>query len=257
MTKNTQKTTDKPFRIVELYTEFMNIYGDTGNSVVLKKRFELYGYDAEIINYNLGDTFPKDADVVLGGGGQDSSQELIVEDLQAHKNDIHDMVEAGVPMVVICGTYQLFGDYFETHTGDRIKGIGVFDAYTKGEDERLIGNIHGESSLFANQTGGLIGYENHSGQTFLGSSAKPLIENVALGVGNNPKDNHEGCVYKNAIGTYLHGPFLPKNPTVMDFIISAAVENRTGEPVNLDSSKTAAVDALTQLARAEALKATR
>jgi CobQ-like glutamine amidotransferase family enzyme len=123
---------------------------------------------------------------------------------------------------MVCGLYQLFGHFFKTHNGEILKGIGIFDIETLGYEKRLIGNVVSQSSKF----GTLVGYENHSGQTFLGKNAKPLAETVKLGIGNNEKDLNEGCIYKSCIGTYLHGSLLPKNPAITDFLIGKALKRK-------------------------------
>ena len=214
----------KQLTILWLYPRDMNIYGDTGNVLVLRRRAEQHGYTVDIVEYNPGDTFPDTADIVIGGGGQDSGQDKIQQDLQAIGPKLIDMAEAGVPMLVICGLYQLFGKFFKTQDGHVIPGIGLLDVETLAGPERLIGNIITHSDEF----GDIIGYENHSGQTYLGADTTPL-GHVVRGAGNNGHDNTEGARYKNIIGSYLHGSLLPKNPTIADRIIEQAANNKFGE----------------------------
>lgn len=202
----------------------MNIYGDNGNLQVLVRRLEWYGYTPTVIHYNVGDALPKSVDIVVGGGGQDSGQEKIHTDLLKIGPTLKKWADNGTPMLVVCGLYQLFGDFFETLDGKHLAGIGILDIKTYGTNERLIGNIITHSTVF----GDIIGYENHSGQTYLGENAKAFAS-VIRGAGNNMKDGHEGAVYKNVIGTYLHGSLLPKNPKVADFLIKTAVKKRYGE----------------------------
>lgn len=202
----------------------MNIYGDHGNLQVLVRRLEWYGYNPEVISYNLGDTLPKNPDIIIGGGGQDSGQEKIHADLLKIGPQLKEWAEAGVPMLMVCGLYQLFGHFFKTLSGTMLDGIGVLDVKTYGTNERLIGNIITHSERF----GDIIGYENHSGQTFLGEHAKPLAT-VIKGAGNNSKEGNEGACYKNVIGTYLHGSILPKNPALADFLIRTAVTKKYQE----------------------------
>ena len=192
----------KQIDIVSLYPKDMNIYGDTGNVLAITRRLRLYGYDPQVHLVNQGDPWPQHADMVLGGGG---------------------LVEQGVPMLMICGLYQLFGEYFETVDGTRLDGIGVIGAYTVGSDVRRIGNLVEQSEDF----GSIIGYENHSGQTFLREGVKPL-GTVGEGLGNNGEDGTEGARVHNMIGTYMHGSLLPKNPAISDFLIRTAVERRYG-----------------------------
>ncbi len=214
----------QPITILQLYPKDMNIYGDHGNVLVLQRRLEWYGYDPKVIHYNVGDQLPKDVDIIVGGGGQDSGQEKIHADLLKIGPQLQQWADQGVPMLLVCGLYQLFGRYFKTLDGKKLDGIGVLDVVTHGTHERLIGNIVTQSDQF----GEIIGYENHSGQTTLGKNAEPLATTLK-GAGNNSQDGHEGARYKNVIGTYLHGSILPKNPAVADFLIHTAVEAKYGE----------------------------
>jgi len=210
--------------ILQLYPEDMNIYGDNGNLQVIVKRLEWYGYEPVVTAYNVGDKLPKKVDIVIGGGGQDSGQEIIHDDLLKIGTELQQWANAGVPMLMVCGLYQLFGHFFKTLSGKQLDGIGVLDIKTYGTNERLIGNIITHSEQF----GDIIGYENHSGQTSLGPKAEPLAT-VIKGAGNNSSDGHEGARYKNVIGTYLHGSVLPKNPELADFLIRTAAEKKYGE----------------------------
>jgi len=209
--------------ILQIYHRDMNIYGDQGNLQVLVRRLEWYGYTPKVISYNVGDKLPEKADIILGGGGQDSGQEKIHADLLKIGPTLKKWADEGTPMLMVCGLYQLFGHSFRTLNNVVLKGIGVLDIETYGTNERLIGNIVTNSDKF----GEIIGYENHSGQTFLGERTKPLAT-VIRGAGNNSKDGHEGALYKNVIGTYLHGSILPKNPAVADFLIKTAVKRKYG-----------------------------
>jgi len=212
-------STPHPITILQLYPRDMNIYGDNGNLQVLVRRLEWYGYAPQVITYNVGDSLPPRADIVIGGGGQDSGQEKIHADLLAIGPTLRQWADNGTPMLMVCGLYQLFGRFFRTLHNRVLEGIGIFDIETYGTNERLIGNIVTHSDSF----GEIVGYENHSGQTFLGEGVKPLAT-VVRGAGNNTKDGHEGALYKNVIGTYLHGALLPKNPAIADFLIKTAVK---------------------------------
>lgn len=214
----------KQIHILQLYPKDMNIYGDHGNVLVLKKRLEWHGYTPIITEYNVGDTFPKDVDIVIGGGGQDSGQDSIHQDLLSIGPKLRALADNDTPMLVVCGLYQLFGNFFQTSKNKRLEGIGVLDVETHGTSERLIGNIVTENESF----GKIIGYENHSGQTQLGTGTQPFAK-VVKGAGNNSKDGHEGARYKNVIGTYLHGSILPKNPQLADFMIEVAIRRKLGE----------------------------
>ncbi len=222
----------------------MNIYGDHGNVLVLKKRLMWHGYEPQIIEYNPGDVFPDDVDIILGGGGQDSGQDMIQLDLIKIGQHIKRLAENNVPMLVICGMYQLFGKFFKTQDGTIIRGIGLFDSETIAGSDRMIGNITVQSEQF----GDIVGYENHSGQTYLGVGATPLGQ-VTKGSGNNGQDGTEGAIYKNVIGSYLHGSLLPKNPKIADWIIERAATNRYGSftPLKID-------DSVALLARQHAIK---
>lgn len=207
--------------ILQLYPRDMNMYGDNGNVLMLKRRLEWSGITPRIIEYNPGDTFPEEVDIIIGGGGQDSGQDKIQEDLLRIGPKLRALAEAGTPMLVICGLYQLFGRFFETQDGIRINGIGLFDIETYGKTERLIGNILTRSP----ELGDIVGYENHSGQTFLFDGTEPLAT-VKIGAGNNTTDGHEGARKYNVIGSYLHGPLLPKNPHIAGFLVHMAWERR-------------------------------
>lgn len=211
-------------RILQLYPNDMNIYGDWGNTLTLKKRAQWHNYDVELLEYNPGDAFPKNVDIIIGGGGQDSGQSVIKDDLQKIANDLRELAENNTPMLLICGLYQLFGNFFKTKDGDTIPGIGIFDIETHGGPERLIGNVVIHSKEF----GDIVGYENHSGQTFLSSHVTPLGK-VMKGAGNNGQDEYEGARYNNIIGSYLHGSLLPKNPIIADWLIECAATNKYGE----------------------------
>lgn len=235
---------DKAIVILNLYSHDMNIYGDRGNILCLQKRLEWYGYSPIVIEYNHGDIFPSDIDIVVGGGGQDSGQSKIQQDLISIGPKLRKLADEGTPMLMICGLYQLFGNFFKTSNGEIIKGIGLLDIETYGKSERLIGNIITHSEQFSD----IIGYENHSGQTFLGHKVQPLGR-VHLGAGNNTEDIGEGARYKNVIGTYLHGSLLPKNPAIADFLIKQAIIKKYGKFINKNID-----DPYTELARKTAQK---
>ncbi len=212
-------------KILHLYPKEMNLYGDHGNVLTLVKRCEWRGIKTEVIEHEPGDPIPDDIDIIFGGGGQDSNQNKIEDDLRHIAMDLKKLVENNVPTLVICGLYQLFGDYFETSEGQKIKGINIIDVTTKAGPERLIGNI----VISTAEYGEVVGYENHSGLTKLGEKAKPF-GTVIKGYGNNGDDFTEGARYKNCIGTYLHGPILPKNPRVADWLILKAIERHQTKP---------------------------
>lgn len=215
----------RPIDIVSLYPKDMNIYGDSGNVLTIERRLALYGYEPRIHAVNQHDPWPEHTDVILGGGGQDTGQKKIIDDLYARADTLRTLADDGVPMLMICGLYQLFGDYFETVDGARLDGISIIGAHTVGRDVRMIGNLVEHSDDF----GDIIGYENHSGQTFLDDGVRPLGTVDHDGMGNNGEDHTEGARVHNVIGTYMHGSLLPKNPAISDFLIRAAAERRYGE----------------------------
>ena len=222
----------------------MNIYGDWGNVLVLRRRLEWHGYSVNVIEYNPGDKFPVDVDLVVGGGGQDSGQDIVQHDLLSIGDRLHSLAMDDTPMLMICGLYQLFGKFFKTQEGRVIEGISLLDVETHAGTERLIGNIITKNEEF----GEIIGYENHSGQTFLGRNVQPFAH-VMKGAGNNGQDDTEGAQFRNVIGSYLHGSLLPKNPTLADYLIEKAVIKKYGEfqPTVID-------DRFARLARERALK---
>ncbi len=215
--------------ILHLYPKEMNLYGDHGNVLCLKRRLEWRSYKVKIIEHEPGDELPKDIDIIFGGGGQDSGQSKIEKDLQKIGPKLKEMVESHTPTLVICGLYQLFGKYFKTSEGQEIKGVDILDITTDAGNDRIVGNI----TIDTRQFGKVVGYENHSGLTKLGANVQPFGA-VVLGGGNNATDITEGAVYKNCIGTYLHGPILPKNPRVADYLIEKALENKTGQAIELE-----------------------
>jgi hypothetical protein len=227
-------------RIAHLYPGEMNIYGDTGNVIALSRRIEWRGWEAVIDRIPVGEPYDfTAADLVVAGGGEDLSQLQVAGDLQHRAGAIHEAVGAGTVFLTICGTYQLFGHRFVTHTGDEIPGIGVFDLETLGGSKRMIGNI-----VLDTPWGTLVGFENHSGRTFLAGGQQPL-GTVRKGHGNNEKTSDEGAVTRNAFGSYLHGSLLPKNPGFADELILRAVRTRYGpvdglEPLDDDLEMQAA-----------------
>lgn len=207
-----------PLHIVHLYQREMNIYGDTGNRLVLTKRLELAGIPSRVSISGVGDPLPTDAHLVIGGGGQDVGQVAVGEDLRTKQAALAAMKADGVPMLMICGMYQLFGHYFQTYQGERIEGASLLDLHTEGQPERLIGNITIDSPF-----GPLVGYENHSGLTHLHEGLQPL-GTVVRGSGNNNTDGGEGAADGSVIGTYLHGPVLAKGPALADHLLRQAMQ---------------------------------
>lgn len=219
----------RKIRIGYLYGRLMNLYGDRGNILALQKRAEWRDISVSVTEVGVGDRLkPGEFDIFFFGGGQDQSQDLVSEDLRQKNGAVLKAeIERGVPLLSICGGYQLLGRYYQPKQGPKIPGVGLFDAYTVAGSKRLVGNIAiTVTPLLAKDLNGpntLIGFENHSGQTYLGIGVKPL-GTVISGSGNNGKDGTEGAVYKNAIGCYMHGSLLPKNPHLADWLLSKALE---------------------------------
>lgn len=217
--------------VVHLYPREMSIYGDLGNTRTIESRLRRHGYTPKVVGHHPGDELPRDAHLVLGGGGQDSGQARVEEDLFRHADTLRAMAADGVPMMMICGTYQLFGNAFVTVDGTRLPGLGILDVTTQGNAKRMIG-----PSVLDTEFGTIVGYENHSGSTTL-ATGQAAFGAVRHGFGNNGEDGTGGARTHNVFGHYLHGPVLPANPAFADALIGYAVELATGrafEPEPLD-----------------------
>ncbi len=231
---------DYQLRIAHLYPDHMNIYGDRGNILALSRRCIWRRITAEMLSVGTGATIDWNSiDLAFFGGGQDSGQALIADDFVRRQGPLlRTAIDNGLVMLAICGGYQLLGHYFLTHTGERLPGIGAMDVHTVGGDVRLIGNIVVEANwshpgaLRSEQSVRLVGFENHSGHTYLGQGAQPLGR-VLAGYGNNGEDGSEGAVYKNTIGCYMHGSLLPKNPQLADHLIELALKRKYGTSATL------------------------
>lgn len=218
--------------IHHLYPDLLDLYGDRGNIMTLAARAKWRGIDVELRRVSIGEDLDfSRADIVFLGGGSDREQGLLMEDLSKRTGELKEAIENGLVLLGICGGYQLLGHYFQTGNGQKIPGLGILDLYTVAGNKRLIGNVIvemdaglkrevGEESLHT-----LVGFENHSGKTYLGSGLQPLGK-VLRGYGNNGEDSLEGVRYKNVFGTYLHGPLLPKNPHLADLLLRLALERR-------------------------------
>ena len=219
---------ERQLHIGYLYPEQMNMYGDRGNVIAIAQRARWRGLDVHVHEVGIGDPMdPEQMDLLFGGGGQDREQQLIGKDFEELKGPaLAKAVEDGVPMLAVCGTYQLLGKYYLTGEGEKIPGLGVLNVWTEAGTRRLIGNVVIETELFGGaQT--LVGFENHSGRTFLGEGVSPLGR-VLKGGGNDGESGFEGAVYQHLVGTYLHGSLLPKNPWLTDWLIGKALERRYG-----------------------------
>jgi CobQ-like glutamine amidotransferase family enzyme len=206
-----------------LYSSLMNIYGDRGNVLTLEQRARWRGLTPEVRTIGIGQPIPPDIDVFFFGGGQDQEQGAVAADLQGAKGDaLKQAIEDGSAMLAVCGGYQFLGHGYQPHQGPVLPGIGVFDAMTVAGSERFIGNV-----IVDSQFGELVGFENHSGLTTLGPDTAPLGR-VRVGRGNNGRDGTEGAIYKHAVGCYLHGAVLPKNPALADWLLAAGLRRRYG-----------------------------
>ncbi|HHV61951.1 MAG TPA: glutamine amidotransferase [Firmicutes bacterium] len=216
--------------ICHLYPDLMNTYGDRGNMITLYKRASWRGIEVEVIPVSIGEGPDFGAfDLIFFGGGQDKEQRLVCQDLITLKrSSLIDAIEDGVVVLAVCGGYQLLGEYYRTPGGEELPGVGALDIRTEAGSGRFIGNVVIESQLPLGGAPTMVGFENHSGRTYLGDKTRPLGR-VIVGHGNNGRDGLEGCVYKNAFGTYLHGPILPKNPHFADYLIQKALSRRHGE----------------------------
>ncbi len=211
--------------IAHLYPDIMNLYGDKGNILALKKRCEWRGVIANVMPFTIGSEFDlRDADIIFIGGGSDRAQSIMYEHFLAYKDILKEKIENSTPVLAICGGYQLLGKYYVDAHGNKIKGLHIFDYYTDTDrgSKRLIGNIVVKNTLGLEPIT-VVGLENHGGRTY--HSYQPFGK-VLKGWGNNGKDSSEGIVYKNCIGTYLHGPLLPKNPHIADYLILKALQKK-------------------------------
>lgn len=215
--------------IAHLYPELLNLYGDLGNIITLKKRCEWRSIKVELANINIGDKIGNH-DLYFIGGGQDKQQEDVAQELYSHKSELIAQRDEGAVFLGICGGYQLFGHYYQPHGKDKLKGVSLMDAYTVAGEKRFIGNVTIKTDFLTPKT--LVGFENHSGLTYLEGDTKPLGKSI-VGNGNNGTDGFEGARFKNVFGTYLHGSLLPKNPHFADYLISLALEKRYGQKVEL------------------------
>lgn len=214
--------------IGHLYPDLLNLYGDRGNIQCFRKRLEWRGIEAEVIPFLSGDKIDFSClDIVLLGGGSDREQELVCGYLKDIRDDFKQYVEKGGVVLAVCGGYQLLGKYYKTQT-KTIEGLAILDITTEWEPERLVKNIILDSPLFDMP---VVGFENHGGRTYIGKHT-PLGK-VSFGYGNTGKSGYEGVVYKNVIATYLHGPLLPKNPQVCDYLLERALKRKYGGDVEL------------------------
>ncbi|MCY3851620.1 MAG: hypothetical protein OXF75_12615 [Acidimicrobiaceae bacterium] len=218
-------------RLGHLYPDHLNIYADRGNIAVFRRRLEWRGMALEVTEVGLGDEMPEDCNLYYLGGGQDRDQWLVAEDLAAKADSLRRAADSGAVVLAVCGGYQLMGHSYTAADGKRMPGTGLLDLETAASRDRLIGDVVLTVDLDG-RASTVVGYENHAGRTRLGSGCAPLGR-VEKGHGNNGEDGFEGAVSGRRIGTYLHGPLLPKNPWLADVLLRWALDH-AGAAVELE-----------------------
>ena len=212
--------------ICHLYPDILNLYGDRGNILCMRKRLAWRGIDVNVDEVSIGQKLEASKyDLLFIGGGQDFEQEVLLPDLRGAKTEeLKAAIEDNLPVLAICGGYQMLGQYYKTWDGKQCDFTGALDLYTVGSEQRMIGNY-----MFTCDEADckIVGFENHSGKTYLGSGVKPLGK-VLEGYGNNGEDGTEGARYKNVFASYSHGCLLPKNPKLADLILQTALERKYG-----------------------------
>ena len=218
-----------------LYPDYLNIYADRGNIAVLSRRAAWRGHELEVRPVSVGDRLrPDEHDLLYIGGGQDREQALVAQDLAAKAKDIGRAVAGGAAVLAVCGGYQLLGRSYRDFEGTELPGIGLLPLETVAGERRMIGDVLLECELEPGVRRTLAGFENHVGRTRLDPGADPLGRVVA-GFGNDGESGFEGCRVGRVVGTYLHGPLLPRNPWFADWLLGQALGHRLGEPPELRS----------------------
>jgi lipid II isoglutaminyl synthase (glutamine-hydrolysing) len=222
-------------RVGHLYPDYLNIYADRGNIAVLTRRAAWRGHELDVQALSVGDAVRAGRhDLLYVGGGQDREQALIADDIVAKREGIVAAVEAGTAVLAVCGGYQLLGRSYRDFHGTDLPGVGLFPLETVAGERRMIGDVLLECELDRGVRRTLAGFENHAGRTHLDAGAEPLGRVVA-GFGNDGESGHEGCRVGRAVGTYLHGPLLPRNPWFADWVLAQALAHAGGtEPVPLE-----------------------
>ena len=241
---------ERRLRVAHLYPELLNLYGDSGNILVLRKRMEWRGISCDVREVHVGET-PSfaDVDIAFIGGGSDREQKIVCDYLLKVRPELAAFVEDGGVLGAVCGGYQLLGHSY-LMGDEEVRGLSLVDLYTDRGSPRLVGNIRVKSRISPQP---IVGYENHGGRTHLGAGVEPMGR-VLHGFGNDGETGEEGCLFKNVVGTYVHGPLLPKNPGVADYLISQALERKYGskelEPLD-DTVELAANKVMCDRLRAE------
>jgi CobQ-like glutamine amidotransferase family enzyme len=217
-----------------LYPDYLNIYADRGNMAVLSWRAGRRGHELDVRGLSLGDPLvPGEHDLLYVGGGQDREQALVAPDLAARAEEIRAALDGGAALLAVCGGYQLLGRFYRDQAGADLPGAGIFPLETVAGERRMIGDVLLECELEPGLVRTLAGFENHAGRTLLDEGAEPLGR-VVHGFGNDGRSGFEGCRIGRAVGTYLHGPLLPRNPWFADWILAQALAHRLGEPPELE-----------------------
>jgi CobQ-like glutamine amidotransferase family enzyme len=220
--------------VAHLYPDYLNIYADRGNIAVLSRRAAWRGHELEVRSVSMGEVLrPGEHDLLYVGGGQDREQALVAQDLAAKAESVREAVEEGAALLAVCGGYQLLGRSYRDFHGADLPGIGLFPLETVAGETRMIGDVLLECELEPGERRTLAGFENHAGRTRLDVGAHPLGRVVA-GFGNDGESGWEGCRIGRAVGTYLHGPLLPRNPWFADWLLGQALARRLGEPPALE-----------------------
>ncbi len=220
-------------RLCHLYPDQLNIYADRGNIAVFRSRAKRRGYELEVIGVGVGETLAPECDLIYLGGGQDREQALIAPDLAGRHNEISKALEDGAALLAVCGGYQLLGRGYRDRFGFDMPGAGVLPLETVAGEGRMIGDVSIECELDPDEMLTVVGFENHGGRTLLDPGAVPLGR-VVHGFGNDGGSGFEGCRLGKAIGTYLHGPLLPRNPWLADWLLGQALARTLGEPPELE-----------------------
>lgn len=222
-------------RVAHLYPDYLNIYADRGNIAVFARRAAWRGHELEVDSIGMGEPVrPGEHDLYYVGGGQDREQALVAPDLAA-KDGLGEAIEGGAALLAVCGGYQLLGRFYRERSGAELPGVGLFPLHTVAGERRMIGDVLLEVELVPGERRTVAGFENHAGRTILDAGAEP-VGRVVAGFGNDGESGFEGCRVGRALGTYLHGPLLPRNPWLADWLLAAALAHRSGaaEPPELE-----------------------
>jgi CobQ-like glutamine amidotransferase family enzyme len=219
--------------VAHLYPDYLNIYADRGNMAVLSGRAAARGHELEVVGVSIGERLPRGVDLLYVGGGQDSEQALVAPDVAARAGELREAVDAGAAALAVCGGYQLLGRSYRDVSGAELPGAGLLPLETVAGKRRMIGDVLLECSLEPGRSRTLAGFENHAGRTLLDEGAEPLGR-VVHGFGNDGESGFAGCRAGRVVGTYLHGPLLPRNPWLADWLLGQALGRQTGEPVELE-----------------------